>query len=393
MDDIRAQLDALMGQDRDVPLSDRDKRRSERRFNDENICKYYICGFCPHEEFRRTKNDCGDCPYIHDENCKRQWEQLDDRSKERWGYEAELLKWFDKLLIDLRKRIESNTERLKVDDTPLILIEDQQRLDNMSKQINDMLARAATLGEQGEVDAAQAALADAERLKAQRTVFEQQAQARAYSKAGKNLHQQVCKISGLIINNEESRLQDHHAGRNFNSWKKLHEVHLQLLENQKRRRSSSAGGGASRGVEIRSSSYREEREQRDGRRERERERDDKDSRRNDDKDRDKDRDRRRYDDRDRDRRRHDDKDRDKDRDRERRRYDDRERERGRDRDYRRRSRSRERARSPPKAADLPKADDAGFVADYANPNAAPQPTAPTGTVPPLAAMPPAPGQY
>lgn len=26
---------------------------------------------------------------------------------------------------------------------------------------------------------------------------------------------QVCKISGLIINNEESRLQDHYAGRNY----------------------------------------------------------------------------------------------------------------------------------------------------------------------------------
>lgn len=26
---------------------------------------------------------------------------------------------------------------------------------------------------------------------------------------------QVCKISGLIINNEESRLTDHYAGRNY----------------------------------------------------------------------------------------------------------------------------------------------------------------------------------
>lgn len=26
--------------------------RKERRFSDEDICKYYICGFCPYEEFR-----------------------------------------------------------------------------------------------------------------------------------------------------------------------------------------------------------------------------------------------------------------------------------------------------------------------------------------------------
>ncbi len=37
------------------------------------------------QEFRRTKNDCGDCPCIHDDNCRKQYEELDDRSKDRYG--------------------------------------------------------------------------------------------------------------------------------------------------------------------------------------------------------------------------------------------------------------------------------------------------------------------
>ena len=37
------------------------------------------------QEFRRTKNDCGDCPAVHDEGCRAQWEALDGRSKERYG--------------------------------------------------------------------------------------------------------------------------------------------------------------------------------------------------------------------------------------------------------------------------------------------------------------------
>lgn len=350
MDDIRAQLDALMGQHRDVPLSELDKYKVERKFSDKDICKYFLCGFCPHEEFRRTKNDCGDCPLVHNEGCKQQWVALDDRSKERYGYEAELLSWFDRLLSDLRKRIDSNTERLKGLDTPLVMAEDQQRLDNLTTQINDLLGRAATLGEEGDVDGAQAAAADAERLKVQRGMLEQQAQARANAKTGRNLHQKVCQVSGLIINDEESRLQDHYSGRNYNSWKKLHEVHAQLVEAQRRRRSSVAGGGASSGGrEYRSSSYRDDRD-----RERDTKRyDDRDRRRYDD------RDRRRYDDRDRKERR---RSRSRSRDRERRR----ERSRDRGRDYRRRSRSREqeRARLPPKdkragsgAAPLPPAHD------------------------------------
>lgn len=48
-----------------------------------------------------------------------------------------------------------------------------------------------TLGEQGEVDAAQAATTEAERLKGARVAYEAQAQARANARVGKNLNQQV----------------------------------------------------------------------------------------------------------------------------------------------------------------------------------------------------------
>lgn len=197
---------------------------------------------------------------------------------------------------------------------PRLQVEDQQRLDNLTGQINALLARAAVsgqhagvsagllplpcwsrtqrawlelhplsllrsstlqeLGEQGEVDASQAATTDAERLKVQRSLAEQQAQSRALARVGGNLKQkvgtggsrawgracslhgcgrdaggaggsagqgirgrvllpavslsraapsrssslprmQVCPISGLIINDEESRLQDHYSGRNY----------------------------------------------------------------------------------------------------------------------------------------------------------------------------------
>lgn len=52
-------------------------------------------------------------------------------------------------------------------------------------------AALQTLGEEGDVDGAQAAAADAERLKVQRGMLEQQAQARANAKTGRNLHQKV----------------------------------------------------------------------------------------------------------------------------------------------------------------------------------------------------------
>ncbi|KAI3431568.1 hypothetical protein D9Q98_004618 [Chlorella vulgaris] len=359
MDDIRAQLDALMGQHRDVPLSERDKYKQERKFSDPDICKYHLCGFCPYEEFRRTKNDCGDCPLVHDDACKQQWDELDEASRARYGYESELLQWFDKLLGDLRKRIDGNSERLKAVDEPLVLPEDQQRLDNLTTQIKELLGRAATLGEQGEVDAAQAAAAEADQLRVQHTMLEQTAQARANARTGRNLHQKVCQVSGLIINDEESRLQDHYSGRNYNSWKKLHEVHAKLVEAQRKRmagpplgaplghqRDSAPGPrSGSRDRDYRGS-YRDDRgrggerdargrERDGGSRRYDRERDERGSRRPRSRSRSRER-------RERDRR---------DRERDgggRRRYDDRDRERERERaagSGRKRSRSRERTRS------------------------------------------------
>ena len=61
------------------------------------------------------------------------------------SYEAELLRWFDRLLIDLRKRIDANTARLAALEPPpgVLPVEDQQRLDNLAQQINAVLARAA----------------------------------------------------------------------------------------------------------------------------------------------------------------------------------------------------------------------------------------------------------
>lgn len=118
------------------------------------------------------------------------------------SYEADLLRWFERLLSDLRKRIDTNTvggmgvlclrvsslmcpdgwgrfcdggsamagkqrtavsftrtpppssklpaatrpwlqERLRSSEVPVMLIEDQQRLDNMAQQISDLVARAA----------------------------------------------------------------------------------------------------------------------------------------------------------------------------------------------------------------------------------------------------------
>lgn len=61
MDEQRALLDELMGKERDVPAEK--KRKLGVHFSDPDICKYYICGFCPNSLFTNTKSDLGNPIY------------------------------------------------------------------------------------------------------------------------------------------------------------------------------------------------------------------------------------------------------------------------------------------------------------------------------------------
>ena len=118
-----------------------------RKFTDPDICHYYLCGMCPFEEFERTKHDVGACPLLHDEDLKADWEvrrrmqgsmhhsmhvhplysiislstfgflqKLDDKSKERLGFERELYKYLDKLMLELASKIRRNTDRLAAEE-------------------------------------------------------------------------------------------------------------------------------------------------------------------------------------------------------------------------------------------------------------------------------------
>ncbi|KAK9916020.1 hypothetical protein WJX75_007379 [Coccomyxa subellipsoidea] len=230
MDQTRALLDELMGEDRDG-----DRKKVQRKFTDPDVCHFYIVGMCPYEEFERTKHDFGACPLIHDDDLKAQWEALDDRSRERLGFEKELYKWIDKLMLELKAKIRRNEERLASEVAPPISLEDQKQLDDMAAELQEMLTRSEVLGEEGDVDGSQAAATQAEAIKARRALFEEEAAVRAGGGSSRYGQQEVCPLSGVIINREESRLRDHKNGKNYRTWCKTHEKYHELMEIFKRR--------------------------------------------------------------------------------------------------------------------------------------------------------------
>lgn len=53
--DMAAMLDELMGRDRNLLPSE----AKEYHFYDDDVCKYYLVGLCPHDLFVNTKNHLG----------------------------------------------------------------------------------------------------------------------------------------------------------------------------------------------------------------------------------------------------------------------------------------------------------------------------------------------
>ena len=125
------------------------------RFEDKDVCHYYLAGMCPFEEFERTKHDVGPCPLAmgHDDDLRAEFEvrrssvcsfpyghaglsceqpsdegclqKLRPEEKDRLGFERELLKYIEKLMLELSTKVRRNEERLAKENVPVIAIDDQ----------------------------------------------------------------------------------------------------------------------------------------------------------------------------------------------------------------------------------------------------------------------------
>jgi len=105
--EIAAMLDELMGRNRNEEAG---KSSNKVSFRDSEVCKYYLCGFCPHELFVNTRADLGPCRKIHDEAIRKEYQTSPDVFK--LGYEEKLYDFMQECVIEVERRIKRNKQRL-----------------------------------------------------------------------------------------------------------------------------------------------------------------------------------------------------------------------------------------------------------------------------------------
>lgn len=88
-------------------------RSAQLTITDPKVCRSYIVGTCPHDQFTNTKQDLGPCPKVHSEGLKAEYEAASPSEKAKWGFEYDYMRDMQKYIDECDRRIDSAQRRLE----------------------------------------------------------------------------------------------------------------------------------------------------------------------------------------------------------------------------------------------------------------------------------------
>ena len=103
-----------------------------------------------------SRCDIGPCPYracddeIEMRECKKEYDKLSDRERERYGYEKETLKVFEDLIRTCDRRVHANMQRMERESA--LTDEDIQKVVGLEQKIHDTYDEIENLGTNGDID-------------------------------------------------------------------------------------------------------------------------------------------------------------------------------------------------------------------------------------------------
>ncbi|AED96076.1 hypothetical protein AtNW77_Chr5g0136131 [Arabidopsis thaliana] len=217
MDAQRALLDELMGAARN--LTDEERRGfKEVKWDDREVCAFYMVRFCPHDLFVNTKSDLGACSRIHDPKLKESFENSPRHDSYVPKFEAELAQFCEKLVNDLDRKVRRGRERLAQEVEPVpppsLSAEKAEQLSVLEEKVKNLLEQVEALGEEGKVDEAEALMRKVEGLNAEKTVLLQRPTDKVLAMAQEK-KMALCEVCGsfLVANDAVERTQSHVTGK------------------------------------------------------------------------------------------------------------------------------------------------------------------------------------
>lgn len=218
-----------MGRDRNLAPTE---QRSEPKWDDPEVCRYYLVDFCPHELFTNTRADLGPCEKIHDDHLRKEYHlEQNNRYKKssrvgRLGYEDDFLRYLQTLINDVEKRIRRGHQRLSlnsqqnnVNGNPASQKEDKIKM--LTERINDLVQKAEELGCEGKVEEAQGIMKLCDQLNEERTQLQNNPTPDPYSEPLKAM--EVCTVCGalLVVGDAQQRVDEHIMGKQHSGYARI----------------------------------------------------------------------------------------------------------------------------------------------------------------------------
>lgn len=206
----RKLLEQLMGQ----PNT---SRASQLSLTDPKVCRSFLVGTCPHDLFTNTKQDLGQCPKVHSEGLKAEYEGLPDAQKQRHAFEWDHMRDLQKYIDECNRRIDAAQRRLEktpdeIRQTNVLL----KAIADCSATINTGLEEVRILGDMGEVHRAYEEFFKTRQAMASKMERERELKALSDT-SGPSGHQklQVCDVCGAYLSrlDNDRRLADHFYGK------------------------------------------------------------------------------------------------------------------------------------------------------------------------------------
>jgi len=234
MEGLRKTLDNLMGKDRNLPL--REQILKKKHFDDPDVCKFFLIGFCPHELFTYVKSsNIGECHYRHDQQFKINFELDPNKEKYQIKYEEDLISFLESITSELDIKIKRCLERIEMPPPEQVLNKDTQiELENLDKEITEKISEAEHLGEMGLIEQSEKLMKEIEQIKIQRNLLTNTKENVAIYK---DRQMKVCEICGALqsaIDNEK-RIQTHKEGKIHSAYLKIRQ-YLDLLRKKRMER-------------------------------------------------------------------------------------------------------------------------------------------------------------
>ncbi|KAL4240660.1 Luc7-like protein 3 [Mactra antiquata] len=214
-------LDELMGRDRNLAPTE---KRSEPKWDDPEVCRYYLVDFCPHELFTNTRADLGPCEKIHDDHLRKEYKKSSRAG--RLGYEDDFLRYLQTLINDVEKRIRRGHQRLalnsmqgNVNGNPANQKEEKIQL--LTSRINELVQQAEELGCEGKVEEAQGIMKLCDQLNEERSQLQNNPNPDPFHEPLKAM--EVCTVCGalLVVGDAQQRVDEHIMGKQHSGYARI----------------------------------------------------------------------------------------------------------------------------------------------------------------------------